>query len=230
MKIIGEIIGAEEGVETEVPEVEEGDITKIIGMTETVEEINKDIMIIGDKDKKILRVVAESSGTIMTIGTEGRMDKEAAEERNGRKEEVKVMGIEVEVVDGTHTSNTLPKVILQTHSIKIQTTTALRLWDIKPRIHRHHLSTLHTHSNTKGQPHLHDHNRHQMFANCVKALDTMIISASSLAIFCREHKKHSAKLDHITIPIRVKQNGRLGKMIMKTPMTSLFSKGGSSCR
>ena len=158
------------------------------------------------------------------------MDKVAVEERSGIEVKVKVMGIEAGVADGTHMNNTLPKVTLQAHTIKIQTTTALCLWDIKPRIRCHHLNTLRTHNNTKGQPHLRDHNRHQMSANYAKAPDTMIISASSLAIFCREHKKHSAKLDRITIPIRVKQNGRLGKTIMKTPMTSLFSKGGSSCR
>ena len=227
---IGEIIGDEVGVKTGVPAVEEGDVTQKIGMTETVEETNKVIMIIGDKVKKTLRVVTENSGTIMIIGIGEQMDKEAAEGKSGTEEEVKVTGIEVEVTDGTNMINTLPKVTLQTHIIKIKTTTALRLWDTKPRTHHHRLTTLHTHNNTRGQPHLRGHNKHQMFANYVKALDTMIISASLLVTFCHEHKKHLAKLDCIIIQIRAKQNGRLGRMIMKTPMTSLFSKGGSSCR
>ena len=117
------------------------------------------------------------------------------------------MGIEAEVIDGIHTINTLPKVILQIHIIKIQTTTVLRPWDTKPHIRHHHLSTQHTRNITKEWPHLRDHNRHQMSVNCAKAQDTMIISTSSLATFCREHRKHSARLDRIIILIRAKQNG-----------------------
>ena len=172
--IIGEIIRAEVGVEIEDPAVEEGDITKTIGMTETVEEIgeniNKDTMTIGDKGKRTPHVVAESSGTIMTIGTEERTDKAVVEGRSGIEEKVKVMGIEVGVIDGTHMNNTLPKVTLQTHTIKIQTTTGLCLWDTKHRIHHHQLSIRHTHNNTKVQARQHDHSKHQMFVNYAKAL------------------------------------------------------------
>ena len=127
--IIGAITGDEVGVETEDPVAEVEDETKIIGMTETVEEIeeniNKDTMTIGDKGKITRLVVAESSGTIMTIGTEERTDKVAVEERSGTEVEVKVMGIEAGVADGTPMNNTLPQDTPQAHIIKILTTTAL---------------------------------------------------------------------------------------------------------
>ena len=187
MRTIGVIIGDEVGVETGDPVVEVEDKTKIIGTTETAEEIgesiNKDTMTIGDKGKITHHVVAGSSGTIRTIGTEEMTDKVAVEERSGIEVKVKVMGIEAGATDGTLTSNTLPQDTTQAHIIKIRTTTVLHLWGIKPSIQRRHLSTLHTHNNTQGQPHLHDHNRHQMYVNYVKALDTMIISVSSLATF-----------------------------------------------
>ena len=69
------------------------------------------------------------------------MDKAMVEERNGTEVEVKVMGIEVGVTDGTHMSNTLPQDIAQVPTIKIQTTTALHLWGIKAHTQQRRLNT-----------------------------------------------------------------------------------------
>ena len=120
--------------------VEVEDETRTIGTTETAEEIgeniNKDTMITGDKGKITRPVVAGSSGIIRTIGTEEPKGKVAVEERSGTEVKVKVMGTEAGVIDGTHTNNTLPQDITQAHTIKIRTTTAPRLWGIKPSIQR----------------------------------------------------------------------------------------------
>ena len=186
-------------------------------------------MIIEDKGKITLPVATENSGTIMTTGTEAPKDKVVVEEGNGTEVKVKVMGTEAEVADGIHMTNILPQVTSQIRTIKILTTTALCLWVIKLSIPQPRPSTQCTYNNTQGQVHLRDHNRHQMSVNYARALAIMITSASSLVTSCREHKKLSTKADHIVILIQAKQNGRLGRMITKTPMTSLFSKGGSSC-
>ena len=237
MAIIGVILGVDAGTETEVPAVEEEDVTLRVEMTETVEEtgenINKDTVIIGDKDKIVLPVAVEDSGiTITTAGIEQHMGKVTVGERNGTEVKVKVMGIEVGVVDGIHMINTLPRDITQVRIIKIKTTTALRQWDIKHHIQQHHSNTQSTPNNNNTQAHVpqHGHNKQQTFVNYARTLDTMITSVSSLATFCHEHRRHSTKAVRIIIQTPANPNGQLGKMIMKTPMTSLFSKGGSSCR
>ena len=194
MRTIGVILGAEDGAEIEVSAVEEGDETLTTEMTETEvetgENINKGTMTIGVKDTIVHPEVVENSGIIIMITEiEARMDKEMVEERNGTEEEVKVMGIEVGVVDGTHMNNTLPKVITQVHTIKIQTTTVHHLWDIK--VHIQHLShNIHsTHNNsTHPRTHLHVHHKHPMFVNYVRMQDIMTTSASSLVTSYREHK------------------------------------------
>ena len=139
-------------------------------MEERGENINKGTMTIGVKDRTIHPVVIENSGiTTMITETEAWMDKETVEERNGTEEEAKVMGIEVGVADGTHMSNTLPKVITQVHNIKIQTTTVHHLWGIKAHIQHCSLNIHNTHNNsTQPRVHPHGHHKHQMFVNYVK--------------------------------------------------------------
>ena len=179
---IGEIIG--DGAEAEVPAVEEETETPREEMTveEIGENTNKIIMTIRDKVKKILQGDEENSGIItMTIGTEVETVKVMVEVRNGIKDVVKE--IEVEVADGINTNNTLPQDMSQPQIIKIQTTTDRRLWDIKPHTHRDHLSTqfiLHNHnSNIQCRARRHDHNKLLMFVNYVKMLGILTTNASS---------------------------------------------------
>ena len=70
----------------------------------------------------------------------------------------------------------------------------------------------------------------QIYVNYVKTKATMIINASSQAILWPEHKRRLIKAAHIIIKTLLKGNGQLGRMIMMTPMASLFSSGGSRCR
>ena len=156
-------------------------------------------MIIGDKGMTALPMDVENSGMIiMTIGNEAMTDKVAVEERNGTEEEVKVMGIEVGVAGGTPMSNTLPRVTIQVHIIKIQITTALRPWGIK--LHgRHNTQRIHNNHHTKGDIHPHARNKCQTFASYAKTQDIMTINANLLVTLCREHRRHSVKADHIII-------------------------------
>ena len=183
---IGEIIG--EGAEAKVPAVEVEAEMQIAEMTvvEIGENISKIIMIIGDKVKITLLGDEENSGIIITrIGIEAETVKVTVEVRNGIEDEVKEVGTEVGVVDGTHMSNILPQDMSQAQVIKIQTTTDRRLWGIKPHTHRGHLNTqLTPHSNSSNiQCHAHRHgpNKLLMFANYVKMLDILITNASSQA-------------------------------------------------
>ena len=150
------------------------------------ENINRAIMTIEDKVKKTLLGDVGKTGTItMIIGTKVGTVKAMVEARNGIEDEVKVMGIEVGVADGTRMTNTLPQDMSQAHIIKIRTTTDRRLWDIKPHTQQGHLNTQFTpHSNSSNiqcHAHQHGHNKLLTFANYVKTLDILIINASSQA-------------------------------------------------
>lgn len=180
--IIGEITG--EGVEAEAAVEAEAEMPK----TEmTVEEIgvntNKTIMTIRDKVKITLLGDERNTGIIMTIGTEVETVTVMVKERNGIRDEVKEMGTEVEVVDGTHTNNTLPQDISQPQIIKIQTTTGRRLWDIKHHTPRGHPNTQYTprsrSSNIQCRARRHGHNKLLTFANYVKMLDILTTNANS---------------------------------------------------
>ena len=139
MMIIGVIIGDEVGVEIEDPVVEVEDETQD-NRDDRDRGGNRGEYKQGYNDNRgqgqdsSSRGVENSGIIIMTIGIEARTDKAVVGERNGTEVEVKVMGIEVGVADGTHMNNTLPKDIPQVHIIKILITIARHLWVIRARI------------------------------------------------------------------------------------------------
>ena len=75
-------------------------------------------------------------------------------------------------------------------------------------------------------PDLHSHNKQSIYVNCVTIKDTLITNVSLQAILWPELNKPLIRVDNTTTKM-AKANGLKGTMIIKTPMISLFSKGGS---
>ena len=75
-------------------------------------------------------------------------------------------------------------------------------------------------------PDLHSHNRQLIYVNCVTIKDTLITNVSLQVILWPELNKPLIRADNTTTKMD-KANSLKGIMIMKTPVTSLFSKGGS---
>ena len=138
----------------------------------------------------------------------------------------KMMVIEAEVDDGINTINIPHKNILKTICRLI--ITGPHQWDVSTNT-KCCMNNTHPTHNSNNMPNGSQHNQGklQIYVNYVKTRATMIINVSSQAILWPEHKRHLIKATHIIIKTLLKGNGQLGKMIMMTPMASLFSSGGS---
>ena len=141
----------------------------------------------------------------------------------------KMMVTEAEVDDGTNMINIPHKIIPKTiHCLII---TGPHQWDASTNT-KCRMSNTHPTNNSNNMPNGHPHNqdKQQIYVNYVKIKATMIINASSQVTLWPEHKRRLIKDAHIIIKTLLKGNGQLGRMIMMTPMASLFSSGGSRCR
>ena len=141
----------------------------------------------------------------------------------------KMMVTEAAVDDGTNTINIPHRNILKT--IRRLIITGPHQWDVSTNTKCRTNNTHPTHNSNNmpnGRPHNQD--KLQIYVNYVKTRATMIINVSSQAILWPEHKRHLIKAARIIIKTLLKGNGQLGRMIMMTPMASLFSSGGSRCR
>ena len=143
MRILGVTIEVAVEAETDVPADTAVEGTQKTETTEIEMEIegniNKGIMTIEVKPKKIRREVAGNSGMIMgteTIETE-EMAKVVDEVENGTIIEIKVMGTEDGGIDGINIRNTHLKVIIQGPIIRTPIITDHHPWDIKVNTNSH---------------------------------------------------------------------------------------------
>ena len=217
--------------------------TQIIDMKIKIEgevevKVEGSITRIGDVVKRIFQGEDAGHGSIMiqiimteTIGIDrARANTIVIEVGDGTVTGDKMTVTEAEVGDGTNMSNTphrnTPRIIRRL------IITSLHQWDDSTNTKCRMNNTHPTHNSHNNIPNGHPHNQDklQIYVNYVKTKATMITNASSQAILWPEHKRHLIKAAHIIIKNLLKGNGQMGRMIMMTPMASLFSSGGSRCR
>ena len=212
--------------------------TKIKIEGEVEVKVEGSITRIGDEVKRIFHGEDAGHGSIMipitvteTIGINIAWAKIIViEVGDGTVTGDKTTVTEAEVDDGTNMSNTPHKnthritrrlIITGPHQWGVSTNTKCRMNNTHP--------THNSHNNIpNGRPH--NHGKLQTYVSYVKTKATMIINASSQVILWPEHKRHLIKAAHTIIKNLLKGNGQMGRMIMMTPMASLFSSRGSRCR
>ena len=141
--------------------------------------------------------------------------------------EGKVTMIEDREDDGIQIPNTLNRI---THNnIQTETIIGLLLWDVNININCPMNNTHPTHNCNSSihSGHLHNHDKLLIYVSCARIKATMTINANLQVILWYKHKRPSTKAICITTKTPLKKNGQMGTMTMKTPMASLFSKGGS---
>ena len=207
---------------------------KIEGEVEV--KVEGSITRIGDMVKRIFQGEDAGHGSIMiqiivteTIGID-RARANIIVMGDGTVTGDKTTVTEAEVDDGTNMSNTphrnTPRItrrliITGPHQWGVNTNTKCRMSNTHP-----------THNKRNNIPngHLHNHGKLQIYVSYVKTKATMIINASLQAILWPGHKRRLIKAAHTIIKNLLKGNGQMGRMIMMTPMASLFSSRGSRCR
>ena len=197
------------------------------GSSQTTEEEVKIISLAVDIDNGMVMILVTATEIIgieiMTvIITE-------IEVEDGRVIEGKVTVIEDGEDDGIQIPNTHHKITLNT----IQTKTIIGpcLWDANINTNCPMSNTHPTHNCNSSihSDHLHNHDKRLIYVSCVRTKATMTINANLQGILWLEHKRLLTKAVHTITKIPIKGNGRMGTMIMMTPMVNLFSKGGSRC-
>ena len=216
--------------------------TPTIDMTIKIEgeeevKVEGSIMRIGDEVKKIFHGADEGNGRIMTpiiateiIGIEIAMAKIIVTEvGDGTATGDRMTVIEAEVDNGINMINIPNKTTRKITRRLI--TTGPHQWVVSTSIDCRMNNTHPTHNSTTNIPNgrLHNPGKPQTYASCVKIKATMIINASSQVILWPEHKRRLIKAAHTATKNLLKESGQTGKTIMKTPMASFFSSGGSRC-
>ena len=217
--------------------------TQIIDMKIKIEgevevKVKGSITRIGDEVKKTFHGADAGHGRIMIpITVTGIIGIDLAKAKvivtevgDGMATGDKMTVTEAEVDDGTNMINiphkNTPRI---TRRLII---TSPHQWDDSTNTKCHMNNTHPTHNSHNNIPNGRPHNQDklQIYVNYVKTKATMITNASSQAILWPEHKRRLIKAAHIIIKNLLKGNGQMGRMIMMTPMASLFSSRGSRCR
>ena len=202
--------------EVEVKEEESSQIT---------EEEVKIIFLVADADNGIVTTLVTMTETIrieiMMVTIMG------TEVGDGMAIKGKVIMIEDGEDDGTQIPNTLNKTIHNTILTRIITGPLLCDANINTNCPMSNTRPTQNRNSNIHSDHLHKRGKRSIYVSCARIKATMTINANLQVISWPEHKKRLTKAITRT---QIKGIGQMGTMIMKTPMASLFSKGGSQCR
>ena len=203
----------------------EGEVeVKEEGSLQTTEEEVKIIFLEADTDNGMVTIRATVTET---IGIEIMMAKiMGTEVGDGMAIEGKVIMIGDREDDGTHIPNTLNKIIHNTIPTRIIIGPLLWVANININCHMSNTQPTHNPNSNTHRDHPHNRSKRPIYVSCVKIKAIMTINANLQAISWPEHKKHLIKGIHTITRTQIKGNGQMGTTIMKTPMASLFSKGG----